>query len=93
MYYTRKNIRQQYKNNKLKMLAPAWNDEFELPDSCYLRKILTTNSSIYICINRINDTLLFKIKDGNKLENVKIIDKTKNRENVPCLDVVEVVLV
>ena len=29
------NIRKQYKNNKLKMLAPTWNDEFELADSFY----------------------------------------------------------
>ena len=34
-YYTWKNIRQQYKNNKLKIIAPIWNDEFELPDSSY----------------------------------------------------------
>ena len=34
-YYTWKNIRQQYKNNKLKIRAPAWNDEFELPDGSY----------------------------------------------------------
>ena len=27
-----KNIRQQYKNNKLKIIAPTWNDEFDLPD-------------------------------------------------------------
>ena len=35
------------------------------------------------------------IKDGYKLEfgNTKLIDKTKNRENVPSLEVVEVVLV
>ena len=30
--YTWKNIKKQYKNNKLKIIAPAWNDEFELPD-------------------------------------------------------------
>ena len=35
MYYTWKNIRKQYKNNKLKIIAPAWNDEFELPDGFY----------------------------------------------------------
>ena len=33
IYYTWKNIRQHYKNNKLKIIAPTWNDEFELPDS------------------------------------------------------------
>ena len=34
-YYTWKNIRKQYKNNKLKIVAPTWNDEFELPDNSY----------------------------------------------------------
>ena len=32
VYYTWKNIRKQYRNNKLKIIAPTWNDEFELPD-------------------------------------------------------------
>ena len=31
----RKEIRKQYKNNKLKIIAPTWNNEFELPDSSY----------------------------------------------------------
>ena len=26
IYYTWKNIRKQYKNNKLKLIAPTWND-------------------------------------------------------------------
>ena len=30
-----KNIRKQYKNNKIKIIAPTWNNEFELPDSSY----------------------------------------------------------
>ena len=34
-YYTWKNIRKQYKNNKLKIIAPTWNDEFELPDGSF----------------------------------------------------------
>ena len=29
IYYTLKNIRKQYKNNKLKIIAPTWNDELE----------------------------------------------------------------
>ena len=36
IYYTWKNIRQHYKNNKLKIIAPAWSNEFELPDGSYL---------------------------------------------------------
>ena len=35
IYYTWKNIRKQYKNNKLKIIAPTWNDEFELSDGSY----------------------------------------------------------
>ena len=29
IYYTWKYIREQYNNNKLKIIAPTWNDEFE----------------------------------------------------------------
>ena len=32
VYYTRENIRQHYRNNKLKAKAPTWNGDFELPD-------------------------------------------------------------
>ena len=35
IYYTWKNIRQQYKNNKLKIMAPTWYNEFELPGGSY----------------------------------------------------------
>ena len=35
IYYTWKNIQKSYKNNKFKILAPTWNEEFELPDGSY----------------------------------------------------------
>ena len=35
IYYTWKNIKKLYKNNKFKISAPTWNDEFELPDGSY----------------------------------------------------------
>ena len=66
---------------------------------------LPTNPPFRIYINRINKRLLVKIKDGYKVElqtpetmklfgsTKKIIDKTKNGENVPSLEVVEVVFV
>ena len=66
---------------------------------------ITTAPRIHFYINRINNRLAFKIKDGYKLElktpktmklcgsTKKLIDKTKNGENVPSLDVVAVVLV
>ena len=35
IYYTWKYTRKQYKNNKRKIIAPTWNDAFELPDGPY----------------------------------------------------------
>ena len=35
IYYTWKNIKKQYKVNKLKMISPTRNDEFKLPDVSY----------------------------------------------------------
>ena len=35
IYYTWRNIKNSYNNNKFKMSAPTWNDEFELPDGSY----------------------------------------------------------
>ena len=32
IYYTWKNIKKSYKNNKFKISAPTWNEEFELLD-------------------------------------------------------------
>ena len=66
---------------------------------------LTTIPPVHVYINRINNRLVFKIKDGYKLElqtpetmklfgsTKKLIDKRKYGEKVPSLEVVEVVLV
>ena len=35
IYYTQKNIKSAYNSNKFKISAPAWNNEFELPDGSY----------------------------------------------------------
>ena len=35
IYYTWKNIKISYKNNKFKISAPIWNEEIELPDGSY----------------------------------------------------------
>ena len=32
IYYTWKNVKSAYNNNKFKSSAPTWNDEFDLPD-------------------------------------------------------------
>ena len=36
IYYTWKNIKSSYNNNRFKIPAPTWSDEFELPDGSYL---------------------------------------------------------
>ena len=35
IYYTWRNIKLAYNNNKFKVSAPTWNDEFYLPDGSY----------------------------------------------------------
>ena len=35
IYYKWKNIKSSYNNSKLKISAPTWNEEFELPDGSY----------------------------------------------------------
>ena len=40
IYYTWKDIKKSYKNNKFKTSTPTWNEEFELPDgSCSVSDI------------------------------------------------------
>ena len=135
IYYTWKNIRRHYKNNKLKIIALKWNDEFGIPDGFYsvwdikdyikyISKKYETLIAIpltHIYINRTNNRLVFKTEGGYKLElqtpeeidgpqyldgyqwisqyqisrgsTIQLIEKTKNVEKVPILEVVEVVLV
>ena len=35
IYYTRKNIKSPYNNNKFKISAPTWNEAFDLPVGSY----------------------------------------------------------
>ena len=119
VYYTWKNIESSYNNNKFKISAPTWNEEFKLPDGSYsvsdiqdyLEYILkkhgenTDKPSIQIYVNKIENRITFKIKDGYSLElltkeTMKLlgstenkITKDKNGENVPHLEITEVVLV
>ena len=119
IYYTWKNIKSSYNNNKFKISTPTWSEEFELPDGSYsvldiqdyfeyiLKKHSESvdNPSIRIHVNKIENRITFKIKSGYYLklltpETMKLlgstvskINKDKNGENVPHLEIVEVVLV
>ena len=82
IYYTWRNIKSSYNNNKFKISAPTWNDEFELPDGSYsvsdiqdyFKYILkkhgenTNKPSVQIYVNKIENRIAFKIKDGYSLE-------------------------
>ena len=83
IYYTWKNIKSEYNNNKFKISAPTWNDTFDLPDGSYFiadiqdyffkfiikkHETLTENPSIQIYPNKIINKIVFKIKTGYKLE-------------------------
>ena len=119
IYYTWKNIKSSYNNNKFKISAPTWSEEFNLPDGSYsitdiqnyFKYILKKHGenvdkpSIIIYINKIENRITFKIKSEYYLELltpetmkllgsiVSKINKDKNGENVPNLEVVEVVSV
>ena len=109
IYYTWKNIKTKYNNNKCKISAPTWNETFDFPDGSYSiddiqdyfefiikkHETLSENPSIQIYLNKIKNRIIFKIKNGYKLELLtpetmkllgstkKVVDKDKNGQNVP----------
>ena len=119
IYYTWKNIKSSYNNNKFKISAPTWNDKFELPDGLYsvsdiqdyFEYILKKHGedidkpSVQTYVNKIENRVTFKIKNGYSLElltpkamkllesTINKINKNKSGENVPHLEITEVVLV
>ena len=112
-------MKSSYNNNKFKISAPTWTDKFELPDGSYsvsniqdyfeyiLKKYgeNTDKPSVQIYVNKIENRVTFKIKNGYSLElltpeTMKLLGSTKNKitkdksgENVPHLKITEVVLV
>ena len=82
VYYTWKNIKSAYNNNKFIVSAPTWNDTFDLPDGYnsvediqdYFEFIikkhetLTKNAPVQIYPNKSKTRIDFKIKIGFKLE-------------------------
>ena len=82
IYYTWKNIKSEYNNNKFNRSAPTWNDEVNLPDGSYSvsdmqdyfeyiikkHKTIADNPPVQIYVNKIKDRIVFKLKTGYKLE-------------------------
>ena len=82
IYYTWKNVKSTYNNNKFKISAPTWNETFDLHDGSYnisqiqdyieyiikKHETIGENAAILIYTNTINNRIVFKIKSGYKLE-------------------------
>ena len=119
IYYTWKNIKSSYNNSIFKISAATWSDEFELPNGSYsisdtqdyfeyiLKKHNESvdNPSIKIHVNKIENRVIFKIKNRHYLElltpeTMKLLESTeskitkdKNGGQVPLLEVAELVIV
>ena len=82
IYYTWKNVKSMYKNNKFKISAPTWNETFDLPDGLYnipaiqsyleyiikKHETIADTAPILIYVNNVINRIVFKIKTGYKLE-------------------------
>ena len=115
IYYTWNSIKSSYNNNKFKISSPTWNEEFALAGGSYyisdiqdyFQYILKKHRenpdkpSIQIYVNKIENRITFKIKNGYSLElltkeTMKLLGSTKNKitkdkngENVPHLEITE----
>ena len=62
IYYTWNNIKSSHNNNKSKISAPTWNEEFTLPDGSYsvsdIQDCLDKNYNIFQT-TRFNHTMIF----------------------------------
>ena len=82
IYYTWKNVKSIYNNNKFQISAPTWNDTFDLTDGSYnipaiqnyIKYIITKHETIaetapiLIYVNKKTNRIVFKIKTGYNLE-------------------------
>ena len=82
IYYTWKNIKDTYNNNKFKISVLTWNEEFKLSDGSYsvsdiqdyFKYILKKHGEdidkpeVRIYVNKIENRITFKIKNGYSLE-------------------------
>ena len=82
IYYTWKNVKSIYKNNKFKISAPTWDETFDLPDGSYnisekedyfeyiikKHETIAETAPILIYANNITNRIVIKMKTGYKLE-------------------------
>ena len=95
-------MKSSYKNNKFKITAPTWSDEFELPDGSYSISDIQNyfdyvfkkhsesadNPSIYMFLELLTPEIMELLGSTESK-----ITKDKNGENFPHLEVVELALI
>ena len=91
IYYTWKNIKSEYNNNKFKISAPTWDDTFDLLDGSYSisdiqdyfefiikkHETLAENSPIQIYLNKIKNNYF---QSKNRLQTRIVI--SRNNETI-----------
>ena len=74
IYYTWKNTKSEYNNNKFKISGPTWNDTFDLPDGSYSvsaiqdyfeyiikkHKTIAANPPVQIYVNKIKNRIVLR---------------------------------
>ena len=82
IYYTWKNIKKSYKNNKFKISTPTWKKKMKLPHGSYpasdiqdyfeyiIKKhdTVTDNPPTRIYVDKLENRIVFRIKTGYYLE-------------------------
>ena len=90
IYYTWKNIKSAYSNNKFEISVPTWNGKFNLPNGSYSvcnikdyfgyiikkQETVADNPPIQIYINKIKKCVIFTAITSSKLE---LLSKEKMR--------------
>ena len=84
IYYTWKNIKSAYNNNKFKISAPTWNYKFDLPAGSYSisdiknyfeyvvkkHETMMDNPPVQTYTNKIKNKIVFTITTGYKLDSL-----------------------
>ena len=94
IFYTWINIKLEYSTNKFRISAPTWNDiliylmipiaDIQVYFEFIIKKheTLTETPPVQICVNKIKNRIVFKIKTGYKFElltseTIKLLGSTK----------------
>ena len=75
IYYTWKNVKSDYNNNKFKISAPPWNDTFDVPDGSYsnaalqsyFEYIIKKHETIAVYMKQVSPVLIYVNEINNRI--------------------------